>query len=172
MPRDIAGGAVYSSRPLNPNEGRSGLSETDRTPALDPETARTLLDRAREARRNAYAPYSEFPVGAALLARDGRVFTGVNVENVSYGLGNCAERVAIGKAVSEGAQEFTAIAVVGPEDDVSCSPCGACRQVMHEFAPEMVLVTPDGAGWRADRIMDLLPGAFVPARLAGHGRTV
>ena len=148
------------------------MSETDRTPELDPETARSLLDRAREARRNAYAPYSEFRVGAALLARDGRVFTGVNVENVSYGLGNCAERVAVGKAVSEGAQEFTAIAVVGPEDDVACSPCGACRQVMHEFAPEMVLVTPDGAGWRADRIADLLPGAFVPARLAGHGRTV
>ncbi len=148
------------------------MSENDRTPVLDPGTARTLLDLARDARRNAYAPYSEFPVGAALLARDGRVFIGVNVENVSYGLGNCAERVAVGRAVAEGAREFTAIAVVGPEDDVACSPCGACRQVMHEFAPEMVLVTPDGAGWRADRITDLLPGAFVPARLAGHGRTV
>ena len=148
------------------------MSETDRTPELDPETARSLLDRAREARRNAYAPYSEFHVGAALLAQDGRVFTGVNVENVSYGLGNCAERVAVGRAVSEGAREFTAIAVVGPEDDVSCSPCGACRQVMHEFAPEMVLVTPDPSGFRAERVADLLPGAFVPARLAGHGRTV
>ena len=147
------------------------MTDTERPPALDPETARSLLDRAREARRNAYAPYSQFPVGAALMAQDGRVFTGVNVENVSYGLGNCAERVAIGRAVAEGARAFTAIAVVGPEDDVSCSPCGACRQVMHEFSPEMVLVTPDGAGWRADRIVDLLPGAFVPARLAGHGRT-
>jgi cytidine deaminase len=147
------------------------LSETDRTPALDPETARSLLAHAREARRNAYVPYSEFPVGAALLARDGRVFTGVNVENASYGLGNCAERVAIGKAVSEGAREFAAIAVVGPQDDLACSPCGACRQVMHEFAPEMVLVTPDGAGWSTVRVADLLPGAFVPARL-GHGRTV
>jgi cytidine deaminase len=148
------------------------LSDTGPSPALDPETARALLGRAREARRNAYAPYSHFPVGAALLARDGRVFTGVNVENVSYGLGNCAERVAIGKAVSEGATEFTAIAVVGPEDDVYCSPCGACRQVMHEFSPDMMLVTPDPAGWRAERVADLLPGAFVPARLAGHGRTV
>jgi cytidine deaminase len=148
------------------------LSDSERTSELDPEIARSLLDRARDARKHAYAPYSEFHVGAALLAVDGRVFTGVNVENVSYGLGNCAERVAIGKAVSEGAQEFTAIAVVGPEDDVACSPCGACRQVMHEFAPEMVLVTPDGSGWRAHRIADLLPGAFVPARLAGHGRTV
>jgi cytidine deaminase len=148
------------------------LSEENRTPALDPAAARDLLDRAREARRNAYAPYSEFPVGAALLAKDGRVFTGVNVENVSYGLGSCAERVAIFRAVAEGAREFDAIAVVGPEDDVACSPCGACRQVMHEFAPEMILVTPDGEGWKADRIIDLLPGAFVPARLAGRGRTV
>ena len=148
------------------------MSDTERMPLIDPDLARSLLDQARAARVNAYAPYSNFSVGAALLAQDGRVFTGVNVENVSYGLGNCAERVAVGRAVSEGAREFTAIAVVGPEDDVSCSPCGACRQVMHEFSPEMVLVTPDGAGFRAVRVVDLLPGAFVPARLAGHGRTV
>ena len=148
------------------------MSDIERPPLLDAGTARSLLARAREARRNAYAPYSHFPVGAALMAQDGRVFTGVNVENVSYGLGNCAERVAIGKAVSEGATEYIAIAVVGPEDDISCSPCGACRQVMHEFSPEMVLVTPDGAGYKAERVVDLLPGAFVPARLAGHGRTV
>jgi len=139
---------------------------------IDPELARSLLDLAREARRNAYAPYSEFPVGAALLASDGRIFTGVNVENVSYGLANCAERVAVFRAVAEGVREFDAIAVVGPEDHVSCSPCGACRQVMHEFAPDMILVTPDGDGFHADRVRDLLPGAFVPARLAGYGRTV
>ena len=149
----------------------SNLDERDLS-TIDPELARSLLDLAREARRNAYAPYSEFPVGAALLASDGRIFTGVNVENVSYGLANCAERVAIFRAVTEGAREFDAIAVVGPEDDVSCSPCGACRQVMHEFAPDMILVTPDGDGFHADRVRDLLPGAFVPARLAGYGRTV
>lgn len=148
------------------------MSEIESTPALDEGAARSLLAHAREARRNAYAPYSNFPVGAALLAKDGRVFLGVNVENVSYGLCNCAERVAVGRAVAEGAREFTAIAVVGPEDNVSCSPCGACRQVLHEFSPEMWLVTPDGEGWTADRVHDLLPGAFVPARLAGHGRTV
>lgn len=148
------------------------MSDTKRTNSIDPETARALLAAARAARAHAYAPYSRFPVGAALLARDGRVFTGVNVENASYGLGNCAERVAIGTAVAAGARAFAAIAVVGPEDDVSCSPCGACRQVMHEFAPAMVVVTPDGDGYRTHVVDDLLPGAFVAARLAGHGEAV
>ncbi|HEX8905753.1 MAG TPA: cytidine deaminase, partial [Longimicrobiaceae bacterium] len=133
------------------------MSEENRTPALDPAAARDLLDRAREARHNAYAPYSNFPVGAALLARDGRVFTGVNVENASYGLCNCAERVAVGKAVSEGVRDFAAIAVIGPEDDVECSPCGACRQVLFEFGPDMVLVMPNGAGVRQYLVRELLP---------------
>jgi len=141
------------------------LSEENRTPALDPAAARDLLDRARAARRNAYAPYSNFPVGAALLARDGRVFTGVNVENASYGLCNCAERVAVGKAVSEGVRDFAAIAVIGPEDDVECSPCGACRQVLFEFGPDMVLVMPNGGGVRQYLVRELLPGAFDAARL-------
>ncbi len=127
--------------------------------------AGALLDRARQARAHAYAPYSKFPVGAALLASDGRVFTGVNVENASYGLGNCAERVAIGKAVSEGARSFTAIAVVGPEDDVPCAPCGACRQVLYEFGPGMLLIAPDGEGHTTTTVGDLLPGAFGPSRL-------
>jgi len=148
------------------------LSEENRTPALDPAAARDLLDRAREARRNAYAPYSNFPVGAALLARDGRVFTGVNVENASYGLGNCAERTAIFKAVSEGVHDFAAIAVVGPEDDVECSPCGACRQVLFEFGPDITLVVPNGGGIRTYTVRDLLPGAFEPARLSGPGAPV
>lgn len=137
--------------------------------SIAPETARDLLARAIEARRNAYAPYSRFPVGAALLGEDGRVFTGVNVENASYGLTNCAERVAIGKAVSEGTRAFRAVAVVGPHDDVPCAPCGACRQVLWEFGPEMVVITPDGAGGhRTTPMRDLLPGAFderqLPAR--------
>ncbi|HSU16867.1 cytidine deaminase [Longimicrobium sp.] len=148
------------------------MSEENRTPALDPAAARDLLDRAREARRNAYAPYSNFPVGAALLARDGRVFTGVNVENASYGLGNCAERTAIFKAVSEGVHDFAAIAVVGPEDDVECSPCGACRQVLFEFGPDITLVVPNGGGIRTYTVRDLLPGAFEPARLSGPGAPV
>ncbi|HET7321705.1 MAG TPA: cytidine deaminase, partial [Longimicrobiaceae bacterium] len=98
-----------------------------------------LLERARQARTNAYVPYSHFPVGAALLAADGRVFTGVNVENASYGLSTCAERTAVAKAVSEGARDFVAIAVTGPEDDVACPPCGSCRQILHEAGPDLLV---------------------------------
>ncbi|HEX7243359.1 MAG TPA: cytidine deaminase [Longimicrobiaceae bacterium] len=134
--------------------------------ALPPGTAEDLLRRAREVRAHAYAPYSGFTVGAALLAEDGRVFTGVNVENASYGLTNCAERVAVGKAVSEGARRFRAVAVVGPEDDQPCAPCGACRQVLHEFGPALLVLTPDGRGGvRAATAADLLPGAFQESRL-------
>ncbi|HEX2076394.1 MAG TPA: cytidine deaminase [Longimicrobium sp.] len=139
---------------------------------LDPAAARDLLARAREARANAYAPYSRFPVGAALLAADGRVFTGCNVENASFGLTNCAERVAVGKAVSEGAREFVAIAVVGPEDQAACTPCGACRQVLSEFGPAMPVIMPSTGpdGYQATSTDALLPGAFGPARLAaGQG---
>lgn len=136
---------------------------------LDPDRARALLDSAREARARAYAPYSRFPVGAALLADDGTVFTGCNVENASYGLANCAERTAVFKAVSEGRTGFRAVAVVGPEDDLPCAPCGACRQVLHEFGPEMVFVTPAGpqepGGYLTTTVGALLPGAFDAARL-------
>lgn len=131
--------------------------------------ALALLDAARRARAHAYAPYSRFPVGAALLAADGRVFTGCNLENASFGLTNCAERVAVGKAVSEGARGFRAIAVVGPDDDAPCTPCGACRQVLHELGGGgLAVVTPDGAGGTRTLTMDaLLPGAFGPGDLPG-----
>jgi len=140
---------------------------------IDPDTARGLLGRAREVRGNAYAPYSRFPVGAALLAADGRVFTGCNVENASYGLANCAERVAIGKAVSEGAREFAAIAVIGPEDAQPCAPCGACRQVLYEFGPDLPVIFPvaEGDGFQVRSMGELLPGAFGPARLAESQRS-
>ena len=118
-------------------------------------------------RANAYAPYSNFHVGAALLADDGRVFTGVNVENASYGLTTCAERTAVAKAVSEGARSFIAIAVVGPQDDVPCPPCGACRQILHELGPRMVVVMADEGGLvRRMALTELLPGAFGSERLA------
>ena len=144
-------------------------------PALDEEQAQALLASAREARQHAYVPYSHFPVGAAILAEDGTVFTGCNVENASYGLTNCAERTAVFKAVSEGRAAFRAIAVVGPQDDLLCAPCGACRQVMYEFGPEPVLVTPAGpdqpGGVRMTTVGALLPGAFdaaaLPARQEG-----
>ena len=104
-----------------------------------------LVSLAAEARKKAYAPYSNFAVGAALLAKSGRVYTGCNVENVSYGLTVCAERVAVFKAVSEGEREFEAIAVV-TENGVT--PCGACRQVLIEFGDDIQVIVADTAGHR------------------------
>lgn len=136
---------------------------------VDGALAGDLLRRAREARRNAYVPYSHFPVGAALLARDGRIFTGANVENASYGLTTCAERTAVVKAISEGARDFVAIAVVGPEDDLACAPCGSCRQIIYEAGAEVVVVTPgEGGEPRVETVSALLPGAFGPDRLSSR----
>lgn len=137
-------------------------------PAIDREDAARLLARAVAAREHAYAPYSHFPVGAALLAEDGRIFTGVNVENASYGLTTCAERTAVTKAVSEGARRFRAIAVVGPEDDVACPPCGSCRQILHEAGAGMMVIMPGEPGTPIQTpLSQLLPGAFGAARLDG-----
>jgi len=121
---------------------------------------RKLIAAAKAAQKNAHAPYSKFRVGAALLTKSGKVYTGVNVENASYGLTNCAERVAIGKAVSEGHRQFQAIAVVAPS--ASLSPCGACRQVLAEFG-EMVVICADSRNPRRVQIhllSELLPHAF------------
>jgi cytidine deaminase len=120
-----------------------------------------LLAAARDARQNAYAPYSQFSVGAALDTGDGKVFLGSNVENASYGLTMCAERVAIGTAVAAGYRDFVAIAVAGP-DGVVTSPCGACRQVLAEFNPNMTVVytTPDGPV--TTTVAELLPHSFGP----------
>ncbi len=136
-------------------------------PEISRDVAESLLRRAREARRQAYAPYSKFPVGAAVLTAEGEIFTGCNVENASYGLSMCAERVAVGKAVSEGARAFQAIAVVGPEDDRACPPCGSCRQVLYEFGPDFLIIMPgeDSNGVLTRRIGDLLPGAFESSQL-------
>lgn len=119
-----------------------------------------LLATAQKASQLAYAPYSQFLVGAALLTRDGQVFTGCNVENVSYGLTICAERVAVFKAVSQGYREFQALAVWAATEE-PVSPCGACRQVLVEFAPEMEVIMGGATGrYRVARAKDLLPGAF------------
>lgn len=111
-------------------------------------TPRELLQLAEAARRHAHAPYSRYSVGAALLCRSGRVFTGCNVENASFGLSICAERTAVFKAVSEGELDYVAVAVATP--DAGATPCGACRQVLHEFAPDLWVYW-RGAGRRVVR---------------------
>jgi cytidine deaminase len=107
------------------------------------------------ARRHAYAPYSRFPVGAALLLRDGRIVTGCNVENASYGLAVCAERNAVFKAVSAGDRDFVAIAVTAREGR-GAPPCGSCRQVLHEFAPDIRVYWRDARGRTVHRPLGVL----------------
>jgi len=122
-----------------------------------------LIAKAMEARKKAYAPYSHFAVGAALLARSGRIYTGCNVENASYGLSVCAERVAVFKAVSEGERNFEAMAVV-TENGVT--PCGACRQVLMEFGDDIQVIVADEADvYRVFVLPELLPEAFTPEHL-------
>jgi cytidine deaminase len=108
-----------------------------------------LIAEARNARSNAYSPYSTFAVGAALRCKDGVVFRGCNVENISYGLTLCAERVAIGAAISEGAREFDAIAIISDSLE-PVVPCGACRQVLAEFAPGLRVISSTLAGVTAE----------------------
>jgi len=133
----------------------SSLTDTER---------KSLIELANEARRRAYAPYSTYPVGAALRTRSGRIFTGCNVENAAYPTSMCAERIAIYKAVSEGEKEFEVIAVVTPNGG---APCGACRQVMAEFGLDTVVLIADGAGRLVQEtpVAGLLPGAFTPKDL-------
>ena len=102
-------------------------------------TTEDLIAKAWEAREKAYAPYSNFQVGAALLSSDGQVFLGCNVENISYGLTNCAERVAIGAAVAQGVRSFDKVAVVADTGE-PISPCGACRQVLAEFEVKTIIL--------------------------------
>ncbi len=117
-----------------------------------------LIAKAMEAREKAHAPYSQFAVGAALLAKSGRVYTGCNVENASYGLSICAERTAVFKAVSEGERDFEAIAVV---TEKGVTPCGACRQVLLEFGDDIQVIVANGAGeYRIFGLQELLPEAF------------
>ena len=125
-----------------------------------------LKRRARDAARHAYAPYSSFPVGAAVLADDGNVYASANVENASYGLAMCAERNAIFQAIARGARRIRAVAVYTPTATVT-TPCGACRQVMAEFGSDVLVVcSGNGAGVEQRySIGDLLPYAFGPASL-------
>jgi cytidine deaminase len=128
------------------------------------EMRESLIAAAIEARQWAYAPYSEYKVGAALLTASGRIYDGVNVENAAYPASICAERVAVFKAVSEGEREFTAIAVVTANGG---TPCGSCRQVLSEFGGEVqvYLASADGELLMETSVSDLLPGAFGPIDL-------
>ncbi|ACI19466.1 cytidine deaminase [Dictyoglomus thermophilum] len=120
-----------------------------------------LYELAMKALENSYSPYSNFPVGAALLTKDGNVYLGTNIENASYGLTICAERLAIFKAVSEGKREFSKIVIVG-KDGNGVPPCGACRQVMFEFSPEMeiLLYNKKEDTFLIYKVRDILPLGF------------
>lgn len=123
-----------------------------------------LMDYAKAAMKNAYAPYSDFRVGAALLCADGKVYTGCNVENAAYSPTLCAERVAFGKAISEGQRDFQALAVCGGKGGVItalCTPCGVCRQVMAEFCkPNFAIYMANQDGYEKRTLAQLLPDGF------------
>lgn len=122
-----------------------------------------LIEEAAAARNRAYAPYSGYDVGAALLGQSGRVYTGCNVENAVYPLSMCAERAAVFTAVCAGERAFSAIAVVTENGG---APCGSCRQVLREFGEETLVLIADGAGnWRETTVGDLLPDSFSAADL-------
>lgn len=123
-------------------------------------TDEKLLQTAEKAMENAYAPYSDFKVGAALLCADGTVFTGCNIENASYGASNCAERTAVFKAVSEGKRDFLAIAIVSSSGEETF-PCGICRQVLAEFAPDIrVVLQNKGKNAVSYKFKEIMPNIF------------
>ncbi|MBM7867993.1 cytidine deaminase [Heliobacterium gestii] len=136
------------------------ISRREQPPVPSEASLRNLIEAARQARERAYAPYSRFRVGAALLGEDGSIYSGCNVENSSYGLTNCAERTALFKAVSEGCRRFTAL-VLTSDAPTPVTPCGACRQVLGEFAPHMPVYMVDDQDRREISVVsELLPGIF------------
>ena len=131
-----------------------------------------LIDLAIEARKNSYCPYSNFAVGAALLCKNGKVYTGCNIENAAFGPGNCAERTAIFKAVSEGERAFEKIAIAGSPKGKAITgpahPCGVCRQVMQEFvnpAEFKIVVAYDNENYKEYTLKELFPEGFGPDNL-------
>ena len=134
---------------------------------------RELIETALSMRKMSYTPYSHWNVGAALLAADGRIFTGCNIENAAFTPTNCAERTAFFKAVSEGVKEFKAIAIVGGMEDATeleyCPPCGVCRQVMSEFCEDdfKIILAKSETEYREFTLAELLPERFGPSNLLG-----
>ncbi|EDV24180.1 uncharacterized protein TRIADDRAFT_27098 [Trichoplax adhaerens] len=150
------------------------VSTLDEKAASQDSTSTALTDEDKEILRNchlakefAYAPYSKFRVGSALLAENGKIYLGCNVENAAYGACICAERTAIVKAVSEGQKKFRSIAITADIQDQFCLPCGTCRQVLAEFSPDCVLysVKPDNQYIRTT-VKEILPHAFTPQHLS------
>ena len=132
---------------------------------LNSSVAASLIEAAFRARQNAVAPYSNFKVGAALLARNGQIVTGANVESASYGLTCCAERIALFKALTDGVNDFVAVAIVARGAGVA-TPCGACRQLLAEYAPNAVIFVTDARSLRKIKqftVKALLPHAFTDA---------
>ncbi len=127
-------------------------------------TYEDLVKMAYEATEHCYVPYSNFKVGAALLTEDGKVFTGCNIECASYGGTNCAERTAVFKAVSEGYKKYKAIAVVGGSHEYTY-PCGICRQVLNEFAPDIDVILDNHGQLKVINLRELLPYSFGPESL-------
>ncbi len=120
-----------------------------------------LMDKAKEAAKMSYSPFSKFAVGASVLTKNGKIYTGCNIENSSFGMTICAERCAIFKAISEGEKEILAIAIYSPNED-DCYPCGACRQVMYEFQGEneITVITEEKENLNIKKLSDFLPYGF------------
>jgi len=128
---------------------------------MTPELRERLLSEARNVLKQAYSPYSKFKVGAAVLTANGGIYTGVNVENASYGLTNCAERTAIFSAITAEGPSMRVVAVaVWSDPECACAPCGACRQVIHEFGRDAAVLFPGENGVREMRACELLPAGF------------
>lgn len=143
------------------------------SPKLSEEQIQDLVVQAFQAREYAYCPYSDFAVGAALLAEDGQIYQGCNIENAAYSPSNCAERTAFFKAVSQGERNFSAIAIVGGQKQLKrgetqyCAPCGVCRQVMLEFCGEdfLIILAEDTDRYQVCRLRELTPFGFTPEKL-------